>query len=112
MSATRCFVIMAFQINKHFGLETRRYNTDGDPERDAAFVDPYPHGDYLKEIAAQPSPSPSTPPAHEHNFVPPPHDDEQQCDTDCRERWHKCSICKLSRDEVKSLAAQPSPAPP
>jgi hypothetical protein len=32
---------MAFQINKHFGLETRDWNLDGDPERDKDFVDPY-----------------------------------------------------------------------
>lgn len=32
---------VAFQINKHFGLETREHNTDGDPERDKGFKDPY-----------------------------------------------------------------------
>lgn len=42
---------VAFQINKHFGLETREWNTDGDPEREPWFKDPYPKSDYLKEVA-------------------------------------------------------------
>lgn len=41
---------MAFQINKHFGLETRQWNTDGDPERDSNFKDPYPAGSYIAEV--------------------------------------------------------------
>jgi hypothetical protein len=41
---------MAFQINKHFGLETWQYNTDGDPERDKDFKDPYPSGSYVEEL--------------------------------------------------------------
>ncbi len=41
---------MAFQINKHFGFEFRRYNTDGDPERDKYFNDPYPYNSYLEEV--------------------------------------------------------------
>src|ERR1700677_1616030 len=59
---------VAFQINKHFGLENRRWNTDGDPERDADFIDPYPHGDYFEEVkrhhagAALSSPSPAIDP--------------------------------------------------
>ncbi len=32
---------VAFAINKYFGLESLEYNTDGDPERDKEFVDPY-----------------------------------------------------------------------
>ncbi len=41
---------MAFCINKHFGFEFRRYNTDGDPERDNYFNDPYPSSSYLEEV--------------------------------------------------------------
>lgn len=37
---------------------------------------------------------------HEHDFVPPANDDEQQCDADCRANWHRCSICKKSRSEL------------
>lgn len=37
---------------------------------------------------------------HEHNFVPPGNDDEQQCDNDCRTNWHKCSTCKKSQAQV------------
>ena len=42
---------VAFQLNKHFGLETRDWNTDGDPERDPDFKDPYPSTDYFNEVA-------------------------------------------------------------
>lgn len=42
---------VAFQLNKHFGLETREWNTDGDPEREPWFKDPYPKSDYFKEVA-------------------------------------------------------------
>jgi hypothetical protein len=37
---------------------------------------------------------------HEHDFVPPGNDDEQQCDNDCRANWHKCSVCGLSRSQI------------
>lgn len=37
---------------------------------------------------------------HEHDFIPPGNDDEQQCDNDCRTNWHKCSICKKSPAQV------------
>jgi len=39
-------------------------------------------------------------PTHKHVFVPPSNDDEQQCDTDCRQNWHKCSICGKTRSEL------------
>lgn len=39
--------------------------------------------------------------AHKHDFsLLPPNDDEQQCDTDCRENWHRCSICGKTRGEL------------
>src|SRR6202453_3980265 len=68
---------VAFQINKHFGLENRRWNTDGDPERDADFIDPYPHGDYFEEVkrhhagAALSSPSPAPPTFHMYVWTNP-----------------------------------------
>jgi hypothetical protein len=37
---------------------------------------------------------------HLHEFVPPPHDDEQQCDADCRANWHKCKTCGKTRTEL------------
>lgn len=43
---------------------------------------------------------------HEHDFVAPGNDDEQQCDNDCVTNWHKCSICKLSRAQVAKEHAE------
>jgi hypothetical protein len=37
---------------------------------------------------------------HLHEFVPPPNDDEQQCDADCRANWHKCKTCGKTRTEL------------
>lgn len=41
---------MAFMINKHFGLEHREWNVDGDPERDPDFKDPYVKENYFAEV--------------------------------------------------------------
>lgn len=37
---------------------------------------------------------------HEHDFIPPGNDDEQQCDNDCQTNWHKCAVCKKSRAQI------------
>lgn len=41
---------------------------------------------------------------HEHEFVAPANDDAQQCDADCRENWHRCSVCGKSRSEINKQA--------
>jgi ribA/ribD-fused uncharacterized protein len=37
---------------------------------------------------------------HIHDFVPPANDDQQQCDTDCYQNWHKCKHCGKSRQQL------------
>jgi ribosomal protein S18 acetylase RimI-like enzyme len=39
---------------------------------------------------------------HEHSFTSPANDDAQQCDSDCRHNWHKCSVCGHSRSEIEA----------
>ncbi len=36
---------------------------------------------------------------HEHDFVDCGYD-EQQCDSECRANWHKCSVCGKSRSAL------------
>lgn len=37
---------------------------------------------------------------HVHSFTPPPNDDEQQCDQECRYKSHICSLCGKSREDI------------
>ena len=46
--------------------------------------------------------------SHEHEFIPPANDDEQQCDTACRWQSHLCRVCGKSR---KELAVEAPDAP-
>lgn len=32
--------------------------------------------------------------------MPPPNDDEQQCDTSCRDEAHKCKVCGKNRKQL------------
>jgi hypothetical protein len=44
---------------------------------------------------------------HMHDFRAPGNDDQQQCDSDCRQNWHLCSICGKSRKEALPMKPQP-----
>jgi hypothetical protein len=37
--------------------------------------------------------------SHEHDFMDCGYD-EQQCDSECKSNWHKCSVCGKSRSQI------------